>query len=57
MPAPKKDKDALRQSLDVAWDLAADAQQRLGDGSTAADVAAVAQAWAAIAQATKAVLH
>jgi len=57
MPAPKKDKDAFRQSLDAAWDLATDAQQRLGDASTPADVAAVAQAWAAIAQATKAVLH
>jgi len=57
MPAPKKDKDAFRQSLDAAWDLAADAQQRLGAASTAADVAAVAHAWAAVAQATKAVLH
>jgi hypothetical protein len=56
MPAPKKTKDAFRLALDTAWDRAIEAQNRLDDASTPADVAAVAQAWAKIATATRVIL-
>jgi len=57
MPAPKKDKEIFRLAIDAAWDQALEAQNRLDDASTPADVAAVARAWATVALATKAILH
>ena len=57
MPAPKKDKEIFRLAVDAAWDQALEAQNRLDDASTSADVAAVAQAWATLAVASKAVLR
>jgi hypothetical protein len=56
MPAPKKAKATFRLALDAAWDHALEAQNRLDDTSTPADVAAVAQAWAAVATATSVIL-
>jgi hypothetical protein len=57
MPAPKKEKEIFRLSIDAAWDRAQEAQDKLDGASTAADVAAVAQAWATLAVASKAVLR
>ena len=57
MPAPKKDKEIFRRAIDAAWDQALEAQNRLDDASTSADLAAVAQAWATLAVASKAVLR
>jgi hypothetical protein len=57
MPAPKKDKEIFRRAIDAAWDQALEAQNRLDDASTSADLAAVAQAWATLAVAAKAVLR
>lgn len=57
MTAPKKERDIFRQAIDAAWDHALAAQGRLPEDASAAEVAAVAQAWAAVAVAAKAVLH
>jgi cation transport regulator ChaB len=57
MPAPKKDKEIFRFAIDAAWDQALEAQNRLDDASTSAEVATVAQAWATVAVAAKAVLR
>ncbi len=55
MPAPKKDKEVFRRAIDAAWDHALEAQSRLDDTSTPADVATVAQPWATVAVAAKAI--